>query len=207
MFRAICWAAPGSFLDRVGTGGEDIKMDGNALGFRNLHIAQSLFVALRPTRTAVAELLAVAGFLADDHNRGGVGLVLQPPGDGGLGADHRRIDVGIAFAAQFGVVFVDIFEDVLQAETLDGADDSYPFHGGEVFFRPLFEKTDRLVQFADLRLEALFTVVVEGHFQLVASLLETVEIAPVRIVLDLQQVVDPFFYLQKLLLQFFHSIL
>ncbi len=173
-------------------------MDRDALGLGDLHEALGLGVAFGPAGAAVAELLAVAGLLADDHDRGGVGLVLDAADDRGLGADHRRVDIGVALAAELGVVFVDVFEDVLEAETLGAADDPHPFHRRQLFLDPFLEKADRLIKFADLAGKFLDGMVVDGLLEAVAGGFEAVQVAPVAEILDLQQVVDPLFDFMQL---------
>jgi len=188
----------GIFLDRVRSRGKDVEMDRDTLGLGDLHEAFGLGVAFGPAGAAVAELLAVAGLLADDHDRGGVGLVLDAADDRGLGADHRRVDIGVALAAELGVVFVDVFEDVLEAEPLGAADDPHPFHRRQLFLDPFLEKTDRLMKFADLAGKFLDGMVVDGLLEAVAGGFEAVQVAPVAEILDLQQVVDPLFDFMQL---------
>jgi hypothetical protein len=145
-FLAICCAAPGIVLDGVGAGGEDVGVDGDVLGFGDLHVVQGLGVAPRLDRTAVAELLTVPLFLADDHDRLVVDLLATLAGDVGPGDEHARIDAVIVLTADLGVVVVDVFKDVFQADALRMSHDAHLVHGRQLAFELLLQKTEQLLQ-------------------------------------------------------------
>ncbi len=133
-------------LDGIGTGGEDVGVDRNVLRLRNLHVVQGLGVAPGLDRTAVAELLPVPLFLADDHDRLIVDLLALTTGNVGAGDEHARVDAVIVLTADLGVVVVHVFEDVFQADALRVPHDAHLVHGCQVAFELLLQKTEQLFQ-------------------------------------------------------------
>ena len=63
-------------------------------------------------------------FLADDHDHLVDDLVAHPAGEDGAGDEHGRVDVVFALPADLGVVIVDVFQDVLEADALRVPDDA-----------------------------------------------------------------------------------
>jgi len=95
---------------------------------------------------AVAELLAVALFLPDDHDRLVHGLLAHAPGDGGPRDDDARIDAPLVLAAYLGVVVVDVLQDVLEADALGMADDAHAIHGAKLLVQLALEQRKKLFQ-------------------------------------------------------------
>jgi len=121
-------------------------MDRDVLGLGDLHVVQSLGVAPGLDRAAVAELLAVALLLADDHDRLVVDLLAAPAGNVGPGDEHARVDAVVVLAADLGVVVVHVLKDVLETDALRVPHDAHLVHGGQFPLELLLQKAEQLLQ-------------------------------------------------------------
>ena len=140
----------GVVLDGIGTGREDVAVDGDAFGLGHTHVLQGLGVAPGLHGAAVAELGAVALFLADDHDGLGVHLLAAAAGDDRTGDEHAGVEAVLVLAAHFGEVVVDVLQDVTQADTLGMAHDAHAVHGRDELFQAFFHEDEKVFQGNDL---------------------------------------------------------
>ena len=104
-------------------------MNRNALGLGHAHELPGLGIAPGLDGTAVAELGAVPLFLTYDHDRLGIPFLAATTDDDRTGNDHAGIQTVLVLSADFGEVVIDVFQNVLETDSLGMPDNTHLVHG------------------------------------------------------------------------------
>ena len=88
----------------------------------------------------------MALFLPDDHDHLIDDLFAHPAGENRARDEHGRIDVVFAPSADLGIVVVDVFQNVLEADALRMADDAHPVHGRQGNIQLALGKIEQVFQ-------------------------------------------------------------
>ena len=142
----------GIVLDGVAAGREDVGMDRDAFGLGHAHVVLGLGIAPRLGRTAVAELFAVALFVADDEHGLMIDIAITLTGNVSTGNDHGRVVSMLALTAYLSVIVVDVFKDVTKTDALGVTHDAHLVHGGELIFKLAFHEEEEILQGGHLSL-------------------------------------------------------
>ena len=191
VFRNLLRRA-GRVLDGEGAGREDIGMDRDAFGFRDLHVLEGFGVAPRLDGAAVAEFLAVAFFLADDHDELVVGLLAAAAGDGGAGDEHTRIDAVLFLTADFREVVVHVLKDVTQADTLRVADDAHLVHRLDLRFQLALHEREQFFQRGELRVRIGLDALRGAAEEFVQAVVQQLDVFRVLAVKDIPDIIEAF---------------
>ncbi len=82
-------------------------------------------------------------FLPDHHDHLINDLVAYPSGEIGPRNEHARINVELAASTDLGVIVIDIFQNVLEADTLGMTHDAHPVHGRKAGVELALRKSNR----------------------------------------------------------------